>query len=232
MNFKIEPQLKPLDLERVDNPGGRVYRTPSGNLPSITTVLSRLSREDIKKWRERVGEEEANRVSKFASTRGNKLHKICEDYLSNKIVETLSFSEDLRFRKVKEWLDNNIQTVLGLEVPLYSEYLGVAGTTDCIAGLKDGKLCIIDFKTSTKLKETYMIEAYLLQATAYCIMFEERYGLPINRFAILMAIDDGDFQAFYGSRNKYVNRLKECIEEYKYEQKLFSGARGGTYRTQ
>jgi ATP-dependent exoDNAse (exonuclease V) beta subunit len=227
-HFQQNP-IQPKNLERIDDPSGRVYKTPAGTFPSITTVLSRLSRDSIKEWRKRVGEEEANRITQSAADRGTKLHKICEDYLSNKTVESLTLLEDMRFKKVKGWLDENVGEVIGLELPLYSSYLGVAGTCDCIITLKaNGKLFILDFKTSRKSKERWMVESYFLQATGYCVMFEEVYGLPISRFGIIMLTDDGDLQTFYGKRDNYIEKLVECIEEYKYEQKLFAGARGGT----
>ena len=63
---------------------GRKYFTPEGNAyPSITTVLSILSKDSIMRWRKRVGEEEANKISHQAATRGTSVHKLAEDYLDN-----------------------------------------------------------------------------------------------------------------------------------------------------
>ena len=74
----IETKLK--DMVTEDSETGRVYKTPEGiDLPSITTVLSILSRAGIAAWRKRVGEEEANRIS-------TQLH----------LVEVLRFTKSLR----------------------------------------------------------------------------------------------------------------------------------------
>ena len=57
-----------------------------GKYPSITSILIFKSREEeslFARWRKRVGDAEANRISKFASGRGTVVHKICEDYLNN-----------------------------------------------------------------------------------------------------------------------------------------------------
>ena len=55
----------------------RRYETPDGkSYPSVTTVLSILSEDFIRKWRKRVGEDEANKVSHRASTRGTAVHSI------------------------------------------------------------------------------------------------------------------------------------------------------------
>lgn len=78
-------------LNREDTEGGRFYVLPSGQkVPSVTTVLSWHKKPALQEWRNRVGEEEANRVSKKASTRGTKLHAVCEDYLNNKQIDLKS----------------------------------------------------------------------------------------------------------------------------------------------
>ena len=70
-----------LKTETLDT--GRTYLDPEGNpYPSVTTVLKILSEEGIAKWRARVGEEEANRVSRIASTRGTQVHNILENYVT------------------------------------------------------------------------------------------------------------------------------------------------------
>ena len=81
--FKHEP-VKLTEMSTVTTDEGRKYVTPDEiELPSITTVLSILSRDSIAKWRKKVGEEEANRISKQASSRGTSVHTICEKYLDN-----------------------------------------------------------------------------------------------------------------------------------------------------
>ena len=73
-NF-IEHNFK--QLERIDGPNGRVYNTPSGNkYPSVTSVVGLLNQDEIKAWRARVGEEEANRISARASKRGTQIHSL------------------------------------------------------------------------------------------------------------------------------------------------------------
>src|SRR6056300_1878883 len=72
------------EMDAVTTEEGRKYRTPEGiNLPSITTVLSILSRDSIAKWRKRVGEAEANKISTRASGRGTRVHEIIEKYVNN-----------------------------------------------------------------------------------------------------------------------------------------------------
>ena len=88
--FIHENVLEDFDLKTINENGKRYYVTPTGEkYPSVTTVLSNYKKEALFKWRKRVGEKEANKISTQASRRGTKVHKLCEDYLNNE----LSFDE-------------------------------------------------------------------------------------------------------------------------------------------
>ena len=129
------------EMEAETTETGRTYRTPEGiNLPSITTVLSILSRDSIAKWRKRVGEEEADRISYRASTRGTAVHEIIEKYLDNKEDYRDGYTPDIieSFINIKPVLDGRIGRIYAQEAPLYSTHLGVAGRVDCVAEF-DGK---------------------------------------------------------------------------------------------
>ena len=129
---KIDIGYKDLDAETTDS--GRTYSTPDGkSYPSVTTVLSILNEHIIQAWRDRVGEEEANRISGKASNRGTRVHSIVEKYLNNE--DTTKALPHIRqsLENLKPVLDDHIGTIFGLEVPLYSNHLGVAGRCDCIA---------------------------------------------------------------------------------------------------
>ena len=94
------------------------------------------------------------------------------------------------FNSIKFWLDD-IDNIHALEDPLYSDFLQVAGTVDCIADFQ-GKLSVIDFKTSSKPKDRDDIYNYFMQTAAYAVAFEERTGIPIGRLVIIMAVENDD----------------------------------------
>ena len=148
--------------------GLRLYEVGDGKwYPSVTTVTSHRKKDSIIKWRKRVGEAEANKISGRASARGNKFHSMVESYLKN---ETVSFDDksplaSFLFKTAKETL-HRIDNIHLLESPLYSDSLRIAGRVDCIAEY-DGELAVIDFKTSTKEKKESWIENYFVQETAY-----------------------------------------------------------------
>ena len=197
---------------------GRKYFTETGAAyPSVTTVLGVLSRDSIKEWRKRVGAETANKISRQASTRGTKIHTLCEDILNNKEVnyDNLTLIDQEMFNNFRPLLDR-IDNIHGQEVALYSDHLRMAGRVDCIAEF-DGKLSIIDFKTSKKPKRKEWIENYFAQAAAYAIMYEERTGTPINRCAILIAVEGEEPQVFVETRDNYVKLLFEAREIWESE---------------
>ena len=209
------------EMETVTTEKGRKYKTPEGiDLPSITTVLSILSRDSIAAWRKRVGEEEANRISHRASTRGTKVHEIIEKYIDNDEDYKEGYTPDVleSFLIMKPILDGFIGTVYAQEAPLYSTHLGVAGRVDCVAEF-DGQLSIIDFKTSRKKKKKDWINNYFMQEAAYAVMWEERTGQPITQLVTLISVDGEDKpQIFVEHRDNWINSLKDTIEKYNEEQ--------------
>ena len=167
-------------------------------------------------WRKRVGEEEANKISKRASTRGNKTHKLAEEYLSNKDIS--KYKDDVLsmglFHQIKPYLDS-INNIHALEAPLYSKLLRLAGRVDCIAEY-NGELAIIDFKTSTKYKREDWIHDYFAQETAYAIMFQELTGLMVKKLVTIIACETGEPQVFeIYDKFKYARKLKEYIDAYR-----------------
>jgi genome maintenance exonuclease 1 len=201
-------------LERdTSTDGTRVYKTPSGRAyPSVTTVTGLHSAKGIAEWRKRVGNEEANRVSAKASSRGTRIHQYCEDYLRGNIFEADMFDLEM-FNSIKFWLDD-INNIHALEDPLYSDFLQVAGTVDCIADFQ-GKLSVIDFKTASKPKDRDDIHNYFMQTAAYAVAFEEMTGIPIGRLVIIMAVENDDPRLFIEKRDNWIGGFRKLRLDYK-----------------
>lgn len=207
------------DLVAETSDTGRLYITPDGNYPSVTTVLSIIKEEFIQAWRTRVGEEVANKVSRVAANRGTLVHAIIEDYLNNKDTSEYLPHIQQSFVNIKPILDEHISKIYGLEVPLYSKHLGIAGRCDCI-GVYDGVPSIIDFKTSKRVKKAEDISNYFAQMSAYAIMWEERTGMPIVNTVIIMDVDNEMPIVFKEHRDNWTDLLLKTIKEYK-KRKLF-----------
>ena len=200
------------ELETETINGKRHYITPKGSYPSITTVLSVLSEKGIAEWRKRVGEKEANRISTQAARRGTNVHQMCEDYVNNELDASKFLPhERAMFNSVKGTLDKSLGLVYAQECPLYSDYLGIAGRVDCVAEF-NGRLSIIDYKTASKLKKKEYIGNYFQQASAYCVMFEERTGIPVDQIVIVIAVEnEPEPQVFVEKRDDHIHNCIDTI---------------------
>ena len=211
LNIHNFPNLKAKTTEQ-----GRRYFVEGNAYPSVTTVIGEMKKKSILEWRRKVGEEEANSISKRATTRGNKCHKLAEDYLSNKPLDR--YRDDVlslgMFHQIRPYIDK-INNIHALEESLYSHTLKLAGRVDCIAEY-DNELAIIDFKTSTKYKREEWIQDYFSQETAYAIMFQELTGLKVKQLVTIIAVETGTPQVFIKKDIlTYVPKLKEYIDYYR-----------------
>lgn len=211
------PKLN-FELKAVTTDDGRKYTTPQGNVyPSITTVLSAYNKKSILEWRQKVGAEEANRISSKAARRGTALHTVCEKYLLNEIdfkysQAMLPDTKEL-FLQLKPYIDENVGDVYAIEQSLYSDRLQVAGRNDCIADW-NGKISVIDYKSSSKEKNENWIQNYFMQCTAYAIMFEDLTGKEIEQIVVAIAVADGQPQIFVREKTKYISPLLEFVGNY------------------
>jgi len=211
----VDLSIEPLDRETID--GVRYYDVPDvegfTNLVSITSVTSWINREIFRAWRAKVGNEQADKVTKAATSRGTDMHTLAENYLLNKDLPTVQPLSEFLFKQSKPKL-NLIDNIHAIEKPLYSLKLGVAGTVDCIAEY-EGELAVIDFKTSKKPKPRKWIDHYFVQCAAYACMLYEMKEIPVKKFVIIMSCEDGEV-VVYEERNKakYIKLLSEYIREF------------------
>ena len=129
-----------------------------------------------------------------------------EDYLNNELDLEKYDGKHLAkilFTQAKPMLAR-INNIHFQEAPLYSHEFAIAGRVDCIAEF-DGKLSIIDFKTSSKEKKEEWIEGYLVQETGYAKMYEERSGIKVEQIVTLITCQTGDTQVFIKNPVSYTH---------------------------
>ena len=207
------------ELKQINFNSGRMYETVEGErFPSITTILNLYNQNFITEWKAKVGEEYANKVASQAARRGTIIHESIEHYLSNRSVPFISFRQQELFKSIKPLL-NDINNIHCLEQRLFSRHLKIAGTVDCIAE-HEGRLSVIDFKTSSRTKEKNKIENYFMQCTAYAIMYEELTGIPIQKIVIMIAVEDDFPQIFIEKRDNFVKSLLYYRELYRVEKSV------------
>lgn len=210
------------DLKTVNLGGKRYYVDVNGNAhPSVTTVLSVLSRGDISAWRKAVGSEEADRVARHAGTRGSAVHSLVEKYLQNRLDLTNVMPLHLEgFLSIRKELDRAVDDIMNLECAVASSIVRMGGRIDCVAK-HEGEEAIVDFKTSRRFKTKKDITSYFLQATAYSLMYEEATSIPIKKLVIIMAVDSHkDPLVFIERPQKWYNKLIAVRKEYD-KDKLF-----------
>ena len=207
----VECDLPTLDRKTID--GVRYYTVNDRPMVSITSVTSHFNKHIFVDWRKRIGDDEANRITKRATNRGTKVHTLIEKHLLNEDVELDNPSSKMLFTQAKKTL-GNINNIYALEKSLYSSELGVAGTVDCIAEY-NGELSIIDFKTAAKPKPRDWIENYFVQAAAYACMFYERTNIPVKKLVILMTCENGEVTVYEEyDKMKYMKLLVKYIEKF------------------
>ena len=214
--FIVENHLGDLELDKKQVDGIRLYNLPNGDwVPSITSVTSFHNREVFRKWRQRVGDAEANRITKESTTRGTDYHEAAQAYLENRELDWNNYLPltEFMFKSSQPYLDK-IGKIHAIERTLYSEYLGLAGRVDCIAEY-DGDLAIIDFKTSKKIKPEKWVEQYFVQETAYACMYYELTGIAVEKLITIMVTPEGDVHV-YDKRNKsdYIKLLVNYVKEF------------------
>ncbi len=211
-------------LKRDDSNKTRLYKTPDGDFPSVTTILDKTKDKTfLFEWRKRVGDEEANRISKEAAGLGTVFHKHLENYIDN---EERPNGSNFVYKLAKDMSDiiiekglSNVDEVWGSEIGLY--YPGLyAGTTDLV-GTHNGDPAIIDYKSTKNPKKEEWVEDYYLQCCAYALAHNELFKTKINKAVILMCSRKLQFQEFIIEGEKfeeYSEKWTKRLEEfYKYE---------------
>ena len=166
---------------RLDSPDGRFYTTPAGTFPSVTTILQATmpaaKRAILARWRDKLGHEEADRVRDAAARRGSRFHALIQQYL-------LSWPRpepptDLYFKAVVPFLAR-IEKVLLIEGEIWHDKVGYAGSLDLLAVI-DGKVTLVDWKTSDKPKPKEYLYDHLPQLAAYSAAVHRLYGVLVEQ---------------------------------------------------
>ena len=195
--------------------GNRHYDVSNEILPSVTTILQATQSDDKKaslaKWRQKVGDNEAERIRDEAAARGTAMHKFLEYYIRNEKLLDLSDEGQAASSMGQAIIDQglkDVEEIWGSEVTLF--YPGLyAGQTD-LCGIYSGRESIIDFKQTNKPKRIEWIEDYFLQLAGYAMAHDVIYKTCVDQGVILMCSKDGFFQKFT-STGKEFTRFKHCL---------------------
>lgn len=220
--------------ERLDVGGDRHYRTSAGTYPGVTSILAatypaerrrRLEIAASRRTPAELAEQEARRLA--AADRGNKLHADVEAWAKDPFGIASDYAaRNPWFASLAPFLRNTLMASVAVEVPVFSQTYGYAGTADMIGVITPGVLALIDWKTSDAPKARARISDYELQAAAYayavCEMAGERAAertggrAMIANAAIVMAHPDAPATVYWLSGRemqvafgRFLNRLTE-----------------------
>lgn len=208
----FNPKFQYQPLKRVESNGSRLYETPAGKVASVTTILdSTKDKTHLMEWRKRVGDAEANRISKEAAGLGTLMHTHLENYVIGKPRPTGNNTVQVMATAMADTMIaeafKHVDEVWGIEASLY--YPGLyAGTSDMI-GVWQGKPAIIDHKTTNKPKKKEWIEDYFLQCCAYALAHNEVHGTDIRTCAINIIDREAKLQSFVIEGNEFDHY---CVE--------------------
>lgn len=196
--------------------GSRRYITPSGYLHSVTTILSATKdMTALNAWRERIGDEEADKQVKQATDVGNLMHEHLENYIQD--IDRKAGNNFIH-RMARQMADNiinrgliNVDEVWGIEVPLYYPH-AYAGRTDLV-GVYKGQPAIMDYKNSKKIKKKEWIEDYFMQGCAYALAHNELYETNIRQVVIFMSSRDLSYECFQIEGKEFDEYADKWIEK-------------------
>jgi hypothetical protein len=210
------PDVKTIDVDNL-----RVYQTPDGNYPSVTSVLGAISDDTwLKEWRDRIGHDAAERISQRSRDRGTRMHAALEAAIrrERKPMHAAELDTEalIMARRMAERLFPRITEVLALEAALWSNRLRIAGRTDCVA-IVDGRPTLVDFKNARRRKTREDVHGYFRQTALYASMFLERTGIPVTRLLVGVALADdmlGEVILFEEDTADWLPSAIDCVRQF------------------
>ena len=203
------------ELKRKDG-DARLYLTPDGEaLPSVTTILSKTKDKSfLKKWRAKVGEEEAEKIIRDSAKIGTALHLYIARFVNGdkyKDLTEVGVQAEKMAQKIIDEAFKDITEIWGSEVHLYNpgKY---AGTTDMV-GVYKGRPTIIDFKQTNRPKKREWVQDYLMQLAAYAAAHNAMFDTEIEQGVVLMCSRDLTFQRFELEGEKFVRATNAFMKK-------------------
>lgn len=162
-------------------------REPGVFYPSVTTVLGYFPKNKFfESWLKDVGHN-ADIIMRRAGDEGTQVHNALEDYLKGTELRWIERNGHVNYKtdvwkmilKTVDFWETYKPELVASESLLFSDEIKYAGTTDLIVRI-DGKLWLIDLKTSNSLHTSYF-----LQLAAYKQAWFEMTGDVIDEVGIL-----------------------------------------------
>ena len=181
------------------------YKVDGIKVPSVTRVVDGCFPKNLTDWALSVGEEEYHRIIDEALEIGNYTHEWIENYINEQPFNaTTNPSIDAFLR----WETNCGVEFIDSERKIYCDRFKYAGTVDAVAKI-NGRVCVIDFKTSKKIYKPYH-----LQVTAYAQAIKRIDGLKRWPLGIILRLDKetGEYEQKVFEPKDHFDTFKKCLE--------------------
>ena len=185
------------------------YKVNDVKIPSVTRIIDACFEKNLTNWAISIGDVEYHRIIAEALEIGNETHKCLEslvnggDYLTvthEGSCNSINAFDDWREEFKPEWIDS--------ERKVYCDRYKYAGTVDAVAKI-NGRVCVIDFKTSKKIYKPYH-----LQVTAYAQAIKRIDGLRQWPLGIILRLDKltGEYEQKVFEPRVHFETFKKCLE--------------------
>ena len=211
----MDEMLDLKELETQYDDIGRIYLTSNNKYYSVTTMLSHTSDHSfLDEWRERVGHEEADRITRVAANLGQHYHDLGEQFLLRKPLPKRQWMAEHLFKGTEPILRKNITNVHAVECCLYSDRMMLAGRTDAIVDWRK-ELAVFDFKCIGHHNSEWL-EGYWIQTTIYREMLKEMTGLEAKKLVLVCANKKNlKTKSFTESPTKYAKEAVKRIKKFR-----------------
>lgn len=203
----------PDDFEATENE----YKINNKSYLRVTHTLGIIAEWRIENWKNRIGQEKANKILETRQAIGTHVHKLIELTLKNKKYNLSAYENEIqeglcRFYEFKDLAKLKPE---GLEQRLWSNKHGYAGTADYIGYYQSVPKFMVRGHEPKFSKPTFVIgdwktgrdiyPKYWLQLTAYVKAFEELTGIKVKG-VFIARIRNGRIKV---KEKTYVELMKE-----------------------
>ena len=186
------------------------YKVNDVKIPSVTRIIDACFEKNLTNWAISIGDVEYHRIIAEALEIGNYTHEWIEEYIytGRCIFNEEGPGNNNSIEAFLEWEEKYEPEWLSSERKVYCDKYKYAGTVDAVAKI-NGRVCVIDFKTSKKIYKPYH-----LQVTAYAQAIKRIDGLRQWPLGIILRLDKetGKYEQKVFEPKDHFNVFKKCLE--------------------
>jgi hypothetical protein len=179
----------------------RYYKFSDFLVPSVTSIL-RISRP------KQIFNNSSKQADSFEI--GNLMHEYLDCYVTDKKIEDIDSENSKIALKLSEVIINNIfpkiDSFISTEATVHNNH-EYAGTLDLLA-LVDGRLTIIDYKSTYRPKSSFQIDEHFQQLAAYALAHDNMHNTKIEQAMIFVVYKESYKYEILTSDLSLLNKYK------------------------